>query len=212
VILVCHNKADFVGRSCIVGPDEDGCVNFTRDKEILAPEYVQALAEGAKLIPLTQGEFAIVDAADYDWLNQYKWYLKKDKTTSYAATNKNGKHITMHRLITGAASHAIVDHKDTNGLNNRRGNVRLCTQQQNIFHHRPRAGGTSKYKGVYRHKRIKKYTAAIRANGKRFYLGYFDDEIEATVTYDIKAMELFGEFAYFNFPKLMQRYKLVNNL
>ena len=205
-ILTCCNKAGASDRLWIVDPD-DSCKNFTREKELLAPELVQALTEGAKLIPLTQAKFAIVDAEDYEWLNQYKWHAKKHKNTSYAETQKNGKLIKMHRLITSAPPHLFVDHRDHNGLNNRRYNLRLCTNQQNVFNRRPRPGGTSKYKGVYWHKKTKKYTAAIKANGKRYYLGYFDDEIEAAVVYDIKAMELFGEFAYLNFPKLMRRYR-----
>jgi hypothetical protein len=64
---------------------------------------------------------------------------------------------------------------------------------------------------VYRTKKSKKYVASIRANGKSLSLGYFDDEIEAAVAYDIKAIQFFGEFAYLNFPNLMKRYKLFNS-
>jgi hypothetical protein len=138
-ILTCRNKAGGPGRMWVV--DNDGhCKNFTRDKELLAPELVQALAEGAKLIPLTQDKFAIVDPKDYDQLGQYKWYAKKGGNTYYAARGvrvyKDGKYvgvkqILMHRVITNAPAGMMVDHRDHNGLNNRRSNLRLCTREQN---------------------------------------------------------------------------------
>jgi len=209
-VLICSRKKTARRQWWAVSAD-DSCDNFKRARELLPPELAEALAEGAKLIPLTRGKFAIVDAADYEWLNQYKWHVQKHKNTSYARTQKNGKSIRMHRLITGAPSHLLVDHRDSNGLNNRRTNLRLCTHQENVYNRRPRPGSTSRYKGVYRKKTSKKYVANIRNNGKILFLGYFDDEIEAAIAYDIKAMELFGEFAYLNFPDLMQRFKLMNS-
>jgi len=205
-VLICSRKKGARRQWQAVAAD-DWCDNFKRAREILPPDLAEALAEGAKLIPLTQGKFAIVDAADYEWLNQYKWHVKKHKHTSYARTQKNGKSIRMHRLITSAPPHLFVDHRDLNGLNNRRSNLRLCTRAENIHNQGPRKGGTSKYKGVYLKKLVRKFVAQISINGKKPTIGCFDNEIEAAVAYDIKAMELFGEFAYLNFPDLMQRYR-----
>jgi len=205
-ILTCRNKAVAPGRLWVVGAEEC-CANFTRDKELLAPELVQALAEGARLIPLTQGRFAIVDAEDYDRLSQHKWHVMKCRRSEYAVRFSCRKHILMHRVLLNAPAGWLVDHRDVNGLNNRKSNLRLCTHQENNCNQRPRLGGTSRFKGVWRDKAKKIYAAGIRKNGKKYYLGYFGDEIEAAVVYDIKAMELFGEFAYLNFPKLMRRYR-----
>ncbi len=188
------------------------CTNFKRSRELVPPDLAAALAEGAKLIPLTRGRFAIVDAEDYEWLNQYKWHVSKSGCSEYAVRCQGRKHISMHRLLLNAPPGLLVDHRDCNGLNNRKANLRLCTHLENIRNQRPRKDGTSRFKGVSRRKTRKKYTATIHKDGKRYSLGYFRDEIEAAVVYDIKAMELFGEFAYLNFPKLMQRFKLVNHL
>jgi hypothetical protein len=118
----------------------------------------------------------------------------------------------MHRFLLNAPAGVLVDHRDCNGLNNRKANLRLCTNKENTRNSRPYLKGSSRFKGVCWGKKAKKYIAQITVDGKRYLLGYFHDEIEAAVVYDIKAMELFGEFAYLNFPKLMERFKLVNNI
>ena len=106
----------------------------------------------------------------------------------------------MHRAILNAPKGLLVDHIDGNGLNNRKSNLRLCTFAQNAHNSRPRRNSSSRYKGVCWHKLKKKWTVSIYKGGKRTYLGYYDDEIEAALAYDRKAEELFGEFAYLNFP------------
>ncbi len=107
----------------------------------------------------------------------------------------------MHRLIMNAPAGLVVDHIDGNSLNNRKTNLRICTQAQNIHNSRPRRNRSSKYKGVFWNKVNKKWSVSIRKGDKRIYLGGFDDEIEAALAYDRKAEELFGEFAYLNMPK-----------
>ncbi len=199
------------GKWCIAVDDDDSCGNFEYSRDIVSPENAAALVEGAKLIPLTQDKFAIVDAEDYERLARHKWHVSKSHNSEYAVRCPGRKRILMHRLLLNAPGGLVVDHRDGNGLNNRKGNLRLCTHQENSYNQRPRRGGTSRFRGVCWKKTIRKYAAKIQKNGKRYYLGYFADEIEAAVVYDIKAMELFGEFAYFNFPDLMQRYKLVNS-
>ena len=105
----------------------------------------------------------------------------------------------MHREIMHAPKGMVVDHIDGNSLNNRRSNLRLCTVSQN-HQNRRRTYGSSKYKGAWWDKRRNKWVAAITFKGKYIYLGFFDNEIDAGKAYDRKAAELFGEFAYLNFP------------
>ena len=204
--LICRHKADTDLPWQVVDPS-GACRNFERACELVPVDIESALAEGAKLIPLTRDRFAIVDAEDYEWLNQHKWHVCKSRTTEYAVMYSDQKHLSMHRLLLNAPAGLVVDHRDCNGLNNRKSNLRLCTHQENSYNQRPRLGGTSRFRGVCLHKAKNKYIALIQKEGKRYFLGLFGDEIEAAVVYDIKAMELFGEFAYFNFPELMQRYR-----
>jgi hypothetical protein len=179
---------------------QDYCQNFTIEKELLEPHLVQALSQGAKLLPLTQDKFAIVDAADFPHLSRYNWCVVKTDNTCYAARYRKRKQTFMHRLITSAPSHLVVDHINHNGLDNRKDNLRLCTRAQNALNQRPRKGTSSKYKGVYWHERDKRFYAQISHKGRRFHLGSFKSEIAAAHAYDKKALELFGEFAYLNFP------------
>ena len=154
-----------------------------------------------KRIELTFGKYAIVDAEDYDRLSKYKWFALEKGRSLYAKTFLlNGTPLHMHRLVTSAPPHLVVDHINHNGLDNRRLNLRLCTHAQNQKNTRPRSGGTSKYKGVHWEKTKKKFRAKIMYNRKSIHLGYFDDEIAAAKAYDKKAKELFGEYAYLNFP------------
>ena len=153
------------------------------------------------MIPLTQGKFTIVDAEDYDRLNRYQWYACKCKSTYYAGRVEGGRTIRMHREIMRAPKGVLVDHINHNGLDNRKSNLRLCTNAQNCYNQRASSNGSSRYKGVSWHKCSRKWSARIRCEGKFYNLGDFEDEIEAAMVYDDKAVELFGEFAYLNLPE-----------
>lgn len=155
-----------------------------------------------KTIKLTQGKYALIDDEDFERLNQVKWHSHEDKNTWYAARSEyiNGrqKTIRMHRLIMNAPPDKQVDHRDGNGLNNQKGNLRYATNLQNTRNQKPLIGRSSKYKGVCWDKQHKKWMAYIMVNGKQTYLGYFDDEILAAQTYNLAAKMHFGEFAWLN--------------
>ncbi len=158
-------------------------------------------------IPLTQGKFAIVDLADFDRLSQYNWTLEKDQTCLYAKRKRQsadlisyGYSIKMHRQIMNFPVGLLVDHINHNGLDNRRANLRLVTPEQNVWNTSKQLRRTaSRYKGVTRHRG--RWRAVIYRKKKQFHLGYFDTEQAAARAYDLKAKELFGEFACLNFPK-----------
>ena len=158
-----------------------------------------------KLIPLTQGQFAMVDDEDFDFINQWKWYASKDVRTFYARTNiwlhKIGKQKTvrMHRYILLLNNPSVlVDHKDCNGLNNQKNNLRIATPYQNAANKSSIQNGYSKYLGVSWHIKIKRWEARISKNNKSHYLGVFKNEVDAAIAYNKKATELHGEFANLN--------------
>lgn len=169
-----------------------------------------------KEIPLTQNKIAIVDTADYDWLSQWKWcaWKVKSRHTYYAIRTQriNGKNTTvrMHRLILDAEDGTPIDHKDGNGLNNTRDNLRVANPLQNAQNSRTPTNNTSGYKGVYWHKATGKWMVRINVDNKRKHLGLFTSLEEAARAYDVAALELHGAFARTNFTHTQQEIKAMN--
>lgn len=156
------------------------------------------------LIPLTQGQFAIVDSDDFERLNEFRWFAFKSRQTFYAGrqvTNLDGKRRTlrMHRVITGAPAGLEVDHKNLNGLDNRKGNLRICSTENNLRNRRGTTKGASRFKGVSWSKECGKWRARIGFENKDYHGGVFSNEIDAARAYDELAKRLFGDFAFLNF-------------
>jgi hypothetical protein len=161
-----------------------------------------------KLIPLTQGKFAIVDDRDFEYLMRYKWCAILHHGTWYAMRSKwiDGKCYTirMHReifLINNIKVPNGIDHKDNNGLNNQKNNLRPATNSQNNANRRLSSNNSSGYKGVTYHRRDMKFCARIGFQDERIWIGYFDDPINAAVEYDRYAKRLFKDYACLNFSE-----------
>lgn len=160
------------------------------------------------IVSQTYGSHQVLyDDEDEHLVFQYTWRLKYEKKNGvfYAVTNigrtvkGNLKTITLHRLLTGVADPKIhVDHKNHNGLDNRRENLRPCTRIQNLGNIRTR----KKYKGIVHHKdkdhAKKPWEAQITIDGKSRYLGCYTTEKEAALAYNKAAEEKYGEFALLN--------------
>jgi len=158
----------------------------------------------AKLVMLTQGQFAIVDDEDYDRVAQFKWYAHKTKDKYYAARRKRNykgsRHTEfLHHFIMQPSPNQQVDHIDGDRLNCTRANMRFSTQAQNVMNTAKRNDNTSGYKGVSWSKRHQKWCASITAQGRHIYLGLFIDPADAARAYDAAACEYFGEYARTNF-------------
>lgn len=152
-------------------------------------------------IPITMGYTVLVSPEDSD-LIQYKWYAFRQSNTCYAGTTMPQGTVRMHRLILERilerplVKGELVDHRDTNGLNNRRDNLRLATSLQNQFNRGTPKHNTSGYKGVMRGG--SKWYARININGKKKFLGSFSDIKDAARAYNQAALEQRGEFANLN--------------
>ena len=158
-----------------------------------------------KTIPLTQGKVALIDDEDYDFLNQWKWCAMQNYHIFYATHGiciAKGKWTMeqMHRLILGLqpGDNKQTDHRDGNGLNNQRSNLRSCTTMQNQQSSRKKTVGTSKYKGVHWHRCGRKWCSQVSVNKKQKYLGLFNSEANAARAYDITALQHHGQFALTN--------------
>ena len=149
-----------------------------------------------KEISLTQGKVALVDDGDFERLSQFRWCADKGSKTYYAASTflVNGKSckVRMHSEIIGKASKGIeIDHRDGNGLNNQKHNLRFATRRQNLQNIK-NISKVSRFPGVCWDKSNKNWVARIRINGGRKYLGRFASEAEAFNAYRF-AVESLGE-------------------
>lgn len=162
----------------------------------------------AKQIPLTRGLFAVVDEADFAALNRFRWHAVPKSTGKtgvgwYAKRmGRKGtdepRNVYMHRAITGVGASQEVDHRDGDGLNNRRQNLRPASRAQNCANtRRP----TASFRGVSWDKAGCKWRASIQVSGRRYGLGAYKDPVDAALAYDEAARRLWAEFAVVNFPK-----------
>ena len=159
----------------------------------------------AMRISLSKGRaYTVVDDADFESLNQYKWHIVGGK---YAARRlspskeyPSGEYIYMHRQIMDTPKDRDTDHINGDGLDNRRGNLRICTTHQNLGNKGKMSFNTSGFKGVTISKG--RFIAQIgwRENGirKNKVLGIFDNPIDAAKAYDKAAKQRYGDFAWLN--------------
>ena len=151
-----------------------------------------------KTIPLTQGQFAIVDDADFETLSQFKWFFKR----GYAVRNQyDGNYkqrmVFMHVEIINTPKDFQTDHINGNGLDNRRENLRICSAAENSRNQKLHKNNKNLLKGVSRVHKMKKFRARIMVSGKEKHLGCFSTPEEAHAAYCEAAKKHFGDYARF---------------
>lgn len=151
-----------------------------------------------KEIKLTLGQVAVIDDEDFDKISHLKWRAQKARNGFYATANLNNKDVIQmqNMIITNVPEGKMVDHRDRNGLNNQKDNLRICTPSQNGANRTP--WGKSKYLGVSRKGARNKWRAFIGVEGVNKYIGTFDSEEQAAIAYNEAAIKYKGEFANLN--------------
>lgn len=159
-----------------------------------------------KRISLSQNKFALVDDEDFEFLNKWKWSLFASRDKRYYAFRQvlcsDGKRrsLLMHRLLLGlqCGDSRQIDHVDTDGLNNTKDNLRICSDLENHRNRGLQTNNSSGYKGVSWHKKDKKWRARLSLFKKEIWIGNFDTAKEAASAYNRIALKYHGEFANLN--------------
>lgn len=150
-------------------------------------------------IPLTQGKVALVDDEDFEELSKYRWHYERVWHGEEYARCSVGKRKTMHQMIMRTPVGMQTDHRDHNGLNNQKSNLRICTVSENQSNRLKQQGRySSDYLGVTWRSKEQKWVAQIRTGGRLQNLGFFVGEAEAAAAYNEAAQRLHGEFARLN--------------
>ena len=155
-----------------------------------------------KRIPLTQNEFALVDNEDFKMISKHKWYCVRNKGNNYARRNvgvkPNRSSIEMHRVVLKCPNGMVIDHINGNSLDNRKKNLRVCTQAENTRNRIQRRSCKNKFKGITFHKHSKVWHAQICINYNNIYLGSFKNQKSAAIAYDAYAKRIHKQFARTN--------------
>jgi hypothetical protein len=179
-------------------------------KQIIVSTYANELllvgifyfTKMAKEIQLTQGQVAIVDDDMYDYLNQWKWCVNNCNGKLYAVRSlsipKKRKIIYMHRFIVKNDSEMHTDHCNGNTLDNRKINLRICTNSQNLMNQKIHKNNKSGYKGIYFNKRTNRFDVYISIDKKQRRVGVYKDVKDAIKNYNEAAIKYYGEFANLN--------------
>lgn len=153
---------------------------------------------GRCVVGLTsKGEAFLFDSSDWELVKSYTWHISK---RGYVSTHINRILRPLHKVLIGNTAGFDVDHISRDKLDNRRRNLRLCTHQENTFNQKLRATNTSNYIGVSFLKKAGKYEAYVHFDGKKHYLGLYENASDAAAARDKRAVMLFGEYANLNFP------------
>ena len=158
-----------------------------------------------KELVLSQGRTALLDEFDYERVSRWKWTAASIGSNWYALRVMRGKGksktVYLHRHLLNPPKGYLVDHINGSSLDNRRKNLRICSVAQNAKNRGIDRRNTSGYKGVTRindTRRKNVWKAQLATKDKLFYLGCFASPVEAARMYNMKAKEIFGEFARLN--------------
>jgi len=165
---------------------------------------IRVMKQEYKLVPLSKDKFTIIDLEDFEKVKGFKWYFSsRGYATSsqwrcFPKNHANQYTLHMHRVIMNTPEGLLTDHINGDSLDNRKSNLRIVTNAQNLCNVKLTKKNTSGYKGVSWCKNSKHWRAKITFERKIFWLGGHKCPQEAAKAYDKAALKYFGEYAKTN--------------
>lgn len=163
--------------------------------DLISQMLITIEGEECVKVPITMGEFTIVNINDYNKMLGQSWICVVKGKNKYARAPRGGY---LHQLILEPKEGLEIDHKNGNGLDNRKSNLRYATRTLNLANSKKRSNTSSKYKGVHWQSNRGKWGVQIAKDGKTKCLGTYKCEEEAALAYNRAATILFGENARLN--------------
>lgn len=151
-------------------------------------------------LPTRFGRDLIVDGVDALLLEEHEWSIRQHHKNLYVYRKEGGRDIHLHREIIGAEPGELVDHRNGDGLDNRRHNLRVATSWQNSVNIARARDSRAGFIGIAFHRASGLWRARAKDRNGREVCTYHRTEIEAARARDELAMRLHGEFACLNFP------------
>jgi hypothetical protein len=148
----------------------------------------------------SRGHVVLMDQDDFERFGALAWFVSKRGYVVRNVVTATGRTIdNLHRQIMGAAigDGQIIDHINGDKLDNRKGNLRICTNAENVRNGRRRPSNSSGFKGIYLHRASGLWHATIKVDGVKHSLGYFKEPADAHAAYCAGALKHHGEFANF---------------
>ncbi len=149
----------------------------------------------------SDGSSFLIDIEDFDKVSKYTWFFGKRGYPIMHTSRKSAdvhKTVPLHKYLLEVPTDCDVDHISGDKLDNRRGNLRVCTHQENMFNQKLRCNNSTGFYGVSYHKSANKFEAYIHVSGKKYYLGLYENIKDAADVRDAAAIQYFGEYANLN--------------
>jgi hypothetical protein len=166
----------------------------------LVSQAIVVDGQSCRTIPLTQGMSAIVSEVDFERLSIFRWSLKDARKPYVIRRGVDGQYVYLHNEVLQVPSTTLIDHRNSNGLDNRQSNLRIASRMQNGWNRKRQRNNVSGYIGVCWRSSRNCWIAQIDANYRRIRVGSFKNAKEAASAYDRAAILYHGEFARLNFP------------
>ncbi len=145
-------------------------------------------------LQLTNGGIALISEADYLSISSFNWQKVTRKSGFYVTRFHKRKVIYLHRFILGHRPGFVTDHRNGDGLDNRRTNLRHATRQQNARNRKRQKNNTSGTPGVSFRKSDQRWVAGVKIYGVYKYLGFFESREDAIACRHAFERAEFGEF------------------